>query len=196
MTTGTATGNGTGTGGGLALTRAEAEDFLYHEADLLDGWRLEEWLALCADDVVYEVPATGLPDGAADASLYLIHDDRFMLESRVKRLLSKNAHAENPRSRTRRLITNVRVGVALDGSGTASTSTGPAAGFTALGPGEAAVRASFHVIRFRDDAMHHYVGLYTYRLRSVGGALRIVHRRAALDADSLRHAGGKVSILL
>ena len=179
------------TAGGLTLTRADAEDFLYHEADLLDGWHLEDWLALCTDDVTYEVPATGMPDGAATASLYLIHDDRFMLEARVKRLLSKNAHAENPRSRTRRLLTNVRVGAAVTLNG-----DGPAAGFTELGPHETAVRASFHVIRFRDDAMHHYVGLYTYRLRLVDGELRIVHRRAALDADSLRHAGGKVSILL
>ena len=161
---------------GLDLSRAEAEDFLYDEADLLDGWDLEAWLALCTDDVVYEVPATGMPDGSPATSLFLIHDDRFMLESRIKRLLSRNAHAENPRSRTRRLITNVRV--------------------SAAGEGEAAVQASFHVIRFRDDAMHHYVGRYTYRLRVVDGQLRIAHRRAALDADSLRHSGGKVSILL
>lgn len=166
---------------GLDLSRAEAEDFLYDEADLLDGWDLEAWLALCTDDVVYEVPATGLPDGSPATSLFLIHDDRFMLESRIKRLLSRNAHAENPRSRTRRLITNVRVGPAGDGDGAAD---------------EAAVRASFHVIRFRDDAMHHYVGRYSYRLRAVDGQLRIAHRRAALDADSLRHSGGKVSILL
>lgn len=166
---------------GLDLTRTEAEDFLYDEADLLDGWDLEAWLALCTDDVVYEVPATGMPDGSPATSLFLIHDDRFMLESRIKRLLSRNAHAENPRSRTRRLITNVRVS--------------PAGGD---GPGadEVSVGASFHVIRFRDDAMHHYVGRYTYRLRSVDGQLRIAHRRAALDADSLRHSGGKVSILL
>ncbi len=162
--------------GALALTRAEAEDFLYDEADLLDGWDLEAWLALCTDDVVYEVPATGMPDGSPATSLFLIHDDRFMLESRIKRLLSRNAHAENPRSRTRRLITNVRVSPGDDE--------------------EVAVQASFHVIRFRNDAMHHYVGRYTYRLRSVDGQLRIAHRRAALDADSLRHSGGKVSILL
>lgn len=168
-------------GGALDLTRAEAEDFLYDEADLLDGWDLEAWLALCTDDVVYEVPATGMPDGSPATSLFLIHDDRFMLESRIKRLLSRNAHAENPRSRTRRLITNVRVSPSDAGSGSAP---------------EAEVRASFHVIRFRDDAMHHYVGRYTYRLRSVDGGLRIAHRRAALDADSLRHSGGKVSILL
>jgi len=172
---------------GLELTRTEAEDFLYDEADLLDGWDLEAWLALCTDDVVYEVPATGLPDGSPATSLFLIHDDRFMLESRIKRLLSRNAHAENPRSRTRRLITNVRV----------SPAAGPGGNGDGSGAGtEVAVQASFHVIRFRNDAMHHYVGRYTYRLRSVDGRLRIAHRRAALDADSLRHSGGKVSILL
>lgn len=174
-----------------ALTRAGAEDFLYDEADLLDSWQLEAWLALCTPDIVYEVPATGMPDGSPASSLFLIHDDRFMLESRIKRLLSRNAHAENPRSRTRRLITNVRVGDVAAGE---VAGVEVAAGEVAAG--EVALRASFHVVRFRDDAMHHYIGRYSYRLRFVDGSWRIAHRRAALDADSLRHAGGKVSILL
>ena len=111
---------------GLELTRTEAEDFLYDEADLLDGWDLEAWLALCTDDVVYEVPATGLPDGSPATSLFLIHDDRFMLESRIKRLLSRNAHAENPRSRTRRLITNVRAGGPVSPNGHGAAADGAA----------------------------------------------------------------------
>ncbi len=167
------------------LSRAEAEDFLYQEADLLDGWQLEEWLALCTDDIVYEIPSTTLPDGSPSSSLFLVHDDRFMLESRVKRLLSRNAHAENPRSRTRRLISNVRFGAPASRNGHGE-----------LTDDEVALRASFHVLRFRDDAMHHYVGVYTYRLRLSEAGPRIVYRRATLDADSLRHAGGKVSILL
>jgi p-cumate 2,3-dioxygenase beta subunit len=159
------------------LTRTEAEDFVYDEADLLDSWRLEEWLALCTEDVMYEVPSTTLPNGTPSTSLFLVHDDRFMLESRVKRLLSRNAHAENPPSRTRRLISNVRVteGASDD---------------------EAHVRASFHVFRFRNDDVHQYVGLYNYRLRLTGEGPRIAYRRATLDADSLRPGGGKVSILL
>ena len=28
---------------GRTVTRAEVEDFLYHEADLLDRWRLDDW---------------------------------------------------------------------------------------------------------------------------------------------------------
>jgi len=158
------------------MSRTQAEDFLYDEADLLDGWKLDEWLALCSDDVVYEIPATTLPDGSASSSLFLVHDDRFMLESRVKRLLSRSAHAENPRSRTRRLITNVRVGTTDDG--------------------QVALRSSFYVLRFRNDEMHHYVGTYQHRLRPTADGLRITYRRATLDTDSLRHSGGKVSILL
>ena len=38
------------------VTRAEVEDFLYHEAALLDGWQLDEWLALLTEDARYEVP--------------------------------------------------------------------------------------------------------------------------------------------
>ena len=159
------------------LSRSDAEDFLYMEAELLDGWQLDDWLGLCADNVTYEIPATGLPDGDAASSLFLVHDDRYMLEARVKRLMSRNAHAENPRSRTRRLVTNVRI----DPPGNAE---------------EVSLRASFHVIRFRDDDMHQYVGVYSYRLRITDDGPRITYRRATLDADSLRHSGGKVSILL
>ena len=41
---------------GATVTRAEVEDFLYHEADLLDNWRLDDWLALCTEDVGYYIP--------------------------------------------------------------------------------------------------------------------------------------------
>lgn len=159
------------------FTRSDAEDFLYDEADLLDAWLLEDWLALCTDDIVYEIPSTTHPTASASASLYLVHDDRYMLESRIKRLLSRNAHAENPRSRTRRLISNVRV-------------------LTDRPDEEVALRASFHVLRFRNDEVHHYVGRYDYRLRLTDAGPRIAYRRATLDADSLRPGGGKVSILL
>lgn len=169
------------------LTRYQAEEFLYEEADLLDGWQLEDWLALCTEDVVYEIPSTTHPHAEATASLFLVHDDRYMLESRVRRLLSRNAHAENPPSRTRRLISNVRVGTAA--GATASDAARPQAD-------EVAVRASFHVLRFRNDEVHQYVGRYTYRLRQTEVGLRIAYRRATLDMDSLRPGGGKVSILL
>src|SRR2546423_2968027 len=75
------------------LTR-KAESFLYHEAALLDGWRLDEWLALMAPDAHYRVPPLDLPAAAPGEALYLIDDDRQRLESRVRQLTGKTAWAE------------------------------------------------------------------------------------------------------
>lgn len=38
------------------LLRLEVEDFLWHEADILDDFRYEEWLDLLTDDVSYWMP--------------------------------------------------------------------------------------------------------------------------------------------
>src|SRR5215831_1324381 len=38
------------------LLKQEIEEFLYHEADLLDERRYEDWLALVAEDVRYWMP--------------------------------------------------------------------------------------------------------------------------------------------
>jgi p-cumate 2,3-dioxygenase beta subunit len=90
-------------------SRQEVEDLLYREAALLDEWRLEEWLEMLTDDAVYQVPSTDAPEGDARNTLYIIADDAQRIRSRVKQLLGKSAWAENPHSRTRRMITNVRV---------------------------------------------------------------------------------------
>ena len=45
-----------------AVSRAEIEDFLFHEADLLDNWRLDEWLSLMTEDAAYFVPPNDRPD--------------------------------------------------------------------------------------------------------------------------------------
>src|SRR5260370_37545341 len=79
------------------------------EAALLDEWRLEEWLELFTDDARYWVPATDLPEGRAGDTLGLIDDDIVRIRARVERLLSPHAAAEYPWSRTRRLVTNIRM---------------------------------------------------------------------------------------
>src|SRR5262245_11634695 len=44
------------------VTRAEVEDLLYHEAELLDSWRLDDWLMLLTEDAAYYVPPNDKPD--------------------------------------------------------------------------------------------------------------------------------------
>ena len=156
-------------------SRAEVEDLFYSEAALLDEWRLEEWLALLTDDVTYQVPPTDMPEGDARNTLYIIADDAFRIRSRVKQLLGKSAWAENPRSRTRRIISNVRV-LGTDGDSTMVT-------------------ANFTVYRMRYESIDTYVGHYDYKLVRIGHELRIRQRRAILDNEALR-PHGKISFIL
>src|ERR1700733_14145031 len=93
----------------LAALRGEVEDFLYYEAELLDSWRLGEWAALFTEDAIYRAPALDDPSRDPDNSIFLINDDLPRIQSRARQLLGDTAWAENPRSMTRRLITNVRV---------------------------------------------------------------------------------------
>jgi 3-phenylpropionate/cinnamic acid dioxygenase small subunit len=94
------------------MTRAEAEDFLYREARLLDERRFEDWLALFDDEAHYWLPRHEHDDPRRDAAL--AYDDRRTLGDRVERLRSPAAHAQAPPSRTRHLVTNVEVEDAPD----------------------------------------------------------------------------------
>ena len=96
------------------VTRAEVEDFLYHEAALLDEWRLDEWQALLTDDATYYVPPNDQLESDHRSTLFLVADDRERIRQRVIRINDPNCHAEYPKSRTRRMISNVRI-VAVDG---------------------------------------------------------------------------------
>ena len=91
------------------VSRAEVEDLFYHEADLLDSWRLDDWLELLTDDAAYYVPPNDKPDADARYALFTIADDIVRLRERVIRLKDPNCHAEYPLSRTRRMIGNVRI---------------------------------------------------------------------------------------
>mgnify|MGYP001237937183 FL=1 len=87
--------------------RAEVETLLARDAWLLDTWQLDEWLTLFTPDARYEVPSTDRPDGDPVRSLYLVDDDYRQLCFRVKRFNLPQGHAEQPHSRTQRLVTNV-----------------------------------------------------------------------------------------
>lgn len=55
-------------------TRLEVEDFLHHEAALLDDWQLDDWTELFTEDAEYVVPATDDPTGTPETSLVLLVD--------------------------------------------------------------------------------------------------------------------------
>lgn len=158
------------------VTRAEVEDLLFHEAELLDTWQLHAWLALFTPDGSYYVPSTDLPrDASSDNTLFYIADDPVRLRERVLRLMKKTAHSEYPRSRTRHVVGNVRIISADDA--------------------EIVVGAAFVTYRIRFGNTDAYIGSHQYRLRRVDGQLRIVEKCCFLDLEALR-PHGRVSILL
>ena len=156
------------------VTRAEVEDFLYHEASLLDAWNLDGWLELYEPDARYEVPCNDKRDADPDRDLLLIDDDYRRMQARVERLNNRRAHREYPHSRTNHQVFNVRLGEFDE---------------------ELPVTASFTVWRFRAGKSSTYVGQYYYRLRLTENGFRIAHKRAALDLTDLRSVGDVAIIL-
>ncbi len=104
------------------------EQFYYREARLLDNRKYRDWLALCAPDISYSMPARTNPlvdnrelgqqdmisvereledldsDGCPLRDENIIH-----LTLRVDRAYQRNSWAENPPARTRRIIGNVEL---------------------------------------------------------------------------------------
>ncbi len=94
------------------LTVRSVERFLIEEAELLDDARYREWLGLLHDDIRYVAPVrpTRRSDGRVDLQdMYWFEENRATLELRVRRLETDVNWAEEPPSRTRRLVGNVRV---------------------------------------------------------------------------------------
>jgi len=89
-----------------------AAQFLTTEAHLLDRRQFPAWLSLLAPDICYRVPVRVTAVGTTNANelLDMQHFDEnlFSLEKRVERLGTEHAWAEDPPSRTRRFVTNVR----------------------------------------------------------------------------------------
>lgn len=94
--------------------RQTCEEFLFREAELLDDKRLHEWLDLLTEDIEYRVPRRIMRERGSEQSDFsedgfLYREDHGTLTTRVKRYDREYAWAENPPSRTRRFVSNVRV---------------------------------------------------------------------------------------
>lgn len=157
------------------LGASDVERFLVREATLLDEWRLDEWLGLMTDEVQYLVPSLDSPDSDHRTALFLVADNAASLRSRVRQLLGSTAWAENPRSRTRRMLTNFQV---FQDDGDVKT-----------------IGANFAIWRFQYEQTDVYVGRYLSKVVRTDDGLKYVERRAILDMETLR-PHGKLSFLL
>ena len=151
------------------LLQYEIEQFLYAEAALLDARSYRAWLALLADDIHYWMPirrTVTLSDLDLEftkpGGLAYFDDDRTMLEMRVKKLEAGSAWSEDPPSRSRHLVSNVRI-LGIEGD-------------------EITLDVSFHLLRTRlNSELTQWFGRRTDVLRRVSDGFRLVRRHIFLD---------------
>lgn len=152
-----------------ALLQYEVEQFLYAEAALLDARRYRDWLALMADDIEYWMPVRRTVTSAdidreftRPGEVAYFDDDRTYLEMRVRKLEAGSAWSEDPPSRSRHFVSNVRI---LDVIGE-----------------EITVEAGFHVHRTRlERDVDDWIGRRVDVLRRTPDGFRLVKRHLFLD---------------
>ena len=98
-----------------------------------------------------------------------------LLRGRAVRLMKPGAHAEYPHSKTRHLITNIRVATGGDGA--------------------VRVKSNFAVYRTKEDTTSVYMGEAVHQLVGEGEAIRIRNKRCTLDLNSL-YDQGRLTIIL
>jgi len=155
------------------LRHYEVERFYYDEAALLDSHRYEEWLALFSDDAHYFMPIRRTrtqreidKEFTKPGEMAFFDDTKILLAGRIAKLKTGRSWAEDPPSRTRHLITNVRV-VKDD-------------------RGRLEVESNFHVYRTRLNSEEtSWIGSRRDVLRRVDGSFQIADRKILLEQTVL-----------
>jgi benzoate/toluate 1,2-dioxygenase beta subunit len=143
------------------VTRAEMEEFLMQECQLLDERRFREWMGLFAEDGTYWVPSLADQASPFDQTS-LFYDDRELMQTRVERLEHPRIHVQTPPSRTAHLVGNIRLEHANESTN------------------EFVVGSTVIMVEYRDDQQRVFAGRQRHRLRREGASLRIVQKRVDL----------------
>ena len=156
------------------LLKEEIEAFLYHEAELLDERRYEEWLDLFTEDAHYFMPMRrNVPHDEpereftrAGTDVNWFDEGKDTLTRRVKQILTGIHWAEEPPSRTCHIVSNVQV--------------------LAADPAEVTVKSRFLVYRTRVETETDFlVGKREDVLRRRDGGWKIARRKIVLDQNVL-----------
>jgi len=155
------------------LLHYEVERFYYDEAALLDAHQYEKWLTLFSDDAHYFMPIRRTrakreldQEFTQPGEMAYFSDTKTLLAGRVEKLKSGRSWAEDPPSRTRHLITNVRI--VKDNGRTLE------------------VESNFHLYRTRLNSEEtSWIGSRRDVLRRVEGSFQIADRKIFLEQTVL-----------
>jgi 3-phenylpropionate/cinnamic acid dioxygenase small subunit len=142
--------------GGHHSTQHAVEQFLYHQADLLDRKEWERWIGLFTDDGIYWMPPE--PSYTTwDGTPAIFAEDKNLMRVRMGRVLHPDAWSQRPLWGTNHVVSNVII--------------------EKDSPQEILVRSRFHMMELRRDDVRHFAGSYTHHLRKTKEGYRIKLQR-------------------
>jgi 3-phenylpropionate/cinnamic acid dioxygenase small subunit len=160
--------------------KADMEDFLYAEADLLDNRQFRDWLNLLADDMTYFMPIrrnvkfgqhAQRENTVQGSGISWFDEDKWTLTKRVDQILTGVHYAEEPLSRVCHMVSNVQV-------------LGATPSLEA--PQEVEVRCRFLVYQNRIEyETYTFVGKRTDLIRKTSDGWKIARREILLDQNVL-----------
>ena len=133
------------------------EQFLYRQAELLDGKQWQGWIDLFTPDGIYWMP----PERSYttwDGTPAIFAEDRNLMEVRMRRVLHPDAWSQRPLWETNHVVSNVVIEKQKLN-------------------GEMVVRSRFHMMELRRDDVRHFAGSYTHHLVKKKGAYLIKLQR-------------------
>lgn len=92
-----------------AISKEEAEAYLYREARLLDERRLDDWQQLFTEDGIYWIPAGEGVNAENERSI--IYDEPLQRRMRIHQLTKYTHLSQQPPSRTVHVVSNVEIEV-------------------------------------------------------------------------------------
>lgn len=160
--------------------KADMEDFLYAEADLLDNRQFRDWLNLLAEDMTYFMPIrrnvkfgqhAQRENTVQGSGISWFDEDKWTLTKRVDQILTGVHYAEEPLSRVCHMVSNVQV-------------LGATPSLEA--PQEVKVRCRFLVYQNRIEyETYTFVGKRTDLIRKTSDGWKIARREILLDQNVL-----------
>lgn len=130
------------------------EQFLYRQAELLNGKRWSDFIELFTEDGVYWMLASP-EQTTGDGSPAIFYEDRNLMTVRMKRITHPHAWSQAPMWGTSHLVSNV-----------------PIEGVTPR-TGDLLGRSRFHMTEFRRDSSRHFAGSYHHQLHKTADGYRI-----------------------
>jgi len=125
----------------------------------MDEHAYDEWLSLWTEDLLYWVPCNA-DDIDPQRHVSIIYDDRPRLEDRIERLKSGAAYAQEPKSRLRRVVSNIEI---EEGENS-----------------EVIVYSNFNLTELRRSRQDTFAGRTIHKLRPEGASFKIAYKKVLL----------------